>query len=1122
MTDKRDKPATQATADPLWYKHGVIYQAHVKAFHDSNADGIGDLPGLTEKLDYLQDLGVSAIWLLPFYPSPLKDDGYDIADYTTVNPSYGTLADCKRFIAEAHARGMRVITELVINHTSDQHPWFQKARRAPKGSKARDFYVWSDTPERYPGVRIIFQDFESSNWAWDPVAGQYYWHRFYSHQPDLNFANAEVQRAVFKVMDQWFALGVDGMRLDAVPYLFEREGTNCENLPETHEVLRKLRAHVDEHWPGSMLLAEANQWPEDAVHYFGKGDECHMCFHFPVMPRLFMAIQMEDSYPVIDIMQQTPAIPANCQWAVFLRNHDELTLEMVTDEERDYMYRAYAANRQARINLGIRRRLAPLLNNHRRKIELMNGLLFALPGTPIIYYGDEIGMGDNVYLGDRNGVRTPMQWSGDRNAGFSRANPQQLYLPIIIDPEYHYETVNVEAQQQNPSSLLWWTKRLIALRKRHPVFGSGELEFLSCSNPKVLAFIRRDQRQQVLVVANLSRFVQPAEIDLPRFKGATPIELFGTTRFPPIGDQPYFLTLAPHSFYWFGLEAPAPINIDTPAADRPAITLRNGWDLADRSARPILEQVLLADVPTRRWYAAKARTIAALRLRSVIPLRTAAPAHEIDVSLAVLDITFTEGEAQSYIVPLALASQERAARIVGSNSALVIATVTSKASPETRVLYDAAADPAFPTALLHLIARRRRHKAEPGELVGIAENGDMRRDLLEAERIDPRMLRVEQSNTSVLFGDRFIMKLYRKLEPGVNPDLEIGRFLTETAHFPYIPPVAGAVEYQRDGAEPLTIAMLQRFVPNQGDAWSYTLDQLGQFYESVLTSTRPPPDVDPALTVLDRIREEPPAAARDLFGHYLDSARLLGQRTAEMHKALASGADKAFAPEPFTQLSQRSLYQSLRNATRRTFLTLRQYLKRAPADLRQKIEPILARESEIIDAYRAVTSHTIDVQRIRHHGDYHLGQVLYTGKDFVIIDFEGEPARPLGERRIKRSALRDVAGMIRSFEYAAYVYLLEQTQKGSLPAARADQLEPWADFWSDWVGSAFLRSYLRTAHGERFIPQSEDDLRLLLRLYLLEKAVYELGYELNSRPAWVGIPLRGISHLLGPAPALKE
>ncbi|HUU65329.1 MAG TPA: maltose alpha-D-glucosyltransferase, partial [Dehalococcoidales bacterium] len=541
--------------DPLWYKNAIIYELHIRAFSDSQGDGVGDFLGLIEKLDYLEDLGVTALWLLPFYPSPLKDDGYDISDYTGIQPSYGNMHDFKAFVDESHQRGLRVIIEVVVNHTSDQHPWFQRARRAAEGSRWRDFYVWSNTPEKYQDARIIFKDSEYSNWTWDHVAKAYYWHRFYSHQPDLNYDNPAVRRAILRVIDFWLRLGVDGLRVDAVPYLYERDGTNCENLPETHVFLQELRKHVDGKFVNRMLLAEANQWPEDAVAYLGDGDEFHMAFHFPLMPRMFMAIRMEDRFPLIDILQETPAIPEACQWAIFLRNHDELTLEMVTDEERDYMYRMYASDPAARLNLGIRRRLAPLLNNDRKKIELMNGLLFSLPGTPVIYYGDEIGMGDNFYLGDRNGVRTPMQWSPDRNAGFSHANPQKLYLPPIIDPEYNYESINVENQQNNPDSLLWWMKRMIALRKRFRAFGRGSLEFLQPKNRRILAFLRRYQDEAILVVANLSRAAQQTQLDLAEFQGRVPVELFGRAEFAPISDGQYYFTLGPHAFYWFSLES---------------------------------------------------------------------------------------------------------------------------------------------------------------------------------------------------------------------------------------------------------------------------------------------------------------------------------------------------------------------------------------------------------------------------------------------------------------------------------------------------------------------------------------------------------------------------------------
>ncbi len=597
--------------DPLWYKDAIVYQAHVRAFFDSTNDGVGDFAGFSQKLDYLQSLGVNALWLQPFYPSPLRDDGYDIADYENIHPSYGRLADFDNFIAEAHRRNIRVITELVINHTSDQHPWFQAARRAPAGSPEREFYVWSETIQKYEGVRIIFTDTETSNWSWDDTAKAYYWHRFFHHQPDLNFDNPEVIAAVVKVMRFWLDRGVDGMRLDAVPYLIERDGTICENLDETHQVLKSIRREVDASYPDRMLLAEANQWPADVRPYFGDGDECHMAFHFPLMPRMFMAVRQEDRHPIVEILRQTPEIPDNCQWAMFVRNHDELTLEMVTDEERDYMYQAYAADPQMRINVGIRRRLAPLMENSRRRIELMNSLLFSLPGTPVIYYGDEIGMGDNIYLGDRNGVRTPMQWTGDRNGGFSRADPARLFAPPIMDPVYGYQAINVEAQERSPFSLLNWMKRMIGLRKQHKVFGRGSIEFLSPQNRKVLVYVRSHQDETILCVANLSRTVQPAELDLSRFRGMIPVEMLGLTEFPRIGELPYFLTLGPYAFYWFRLLQSAPAitartapETSTGVPQAPGLLVGAAWDtLLDGNVRTLIERdLLLPFLQRQRWF----------------------------------------------------------------------------------------------------------------------------------------------------------------------------------------------------------------------------------------------------------------------------------------------------------------------------------------------------------------------------------------------------------------------------------------------------------------------------------------------------------------------------------------
>jgi maltose alpha-D-glucosyltransferase / alpha-amylase len=1109
---------------PLWYKDAVIYQLHVRAFADSDGDGIGDFRGLTDRLDYLQELGVTALWVLPFYPSPLKDDGYDISDYTAINPQYGTMRTFRTFLREAHARGLRVITELVINHTSDQHPWFQRARHAPAGSRWRDFYVWSDTADRYQEARIIFQDFEASNWAWDPEAHAYYWHRFYTQQPDLNFDSPHVRRAVMRMLDYWLEMGVDGLRLDAVPYLYERDGTNCENLPETHAFLRDLRAHVDEHFEGRMLLAEANQWPEDAAAYFGAdGDECHMNFHFPLMPRLFMAIRMEDRFPIIDILQQTPPIPEVSQWAVFLRNHDELTLEMVTDEERDYMYRVYAHDAQARINLGIRRRLAPLMQNDRRRVELMNGLLFSMPGTPIVYYGDEIGMGDNIYLGDRNGVRTPMQWSGDRNAGFSRANPQQLYLPVITDPIYHFETVNVEAQQASPGALLWWMRRLIALRRRFRVFGRGSIEFLHPDNRKVLAYLRRDENETILVVANLSRNIQAVEIDLSAFKNRTPVELFGQTRFPPIGELPYFLTLGPHAFYWFALEPrPVEASVTMPAEGRiPTLTIGDGWESAfSGRTKARLEALLPADLKARRWFAGKARTIQAANIREVVPVPLRGASDELSACVALLQVDYTEGEPETYVLPLAFASGEHAERVSRDLPHAPLAKLRMGSRGEG-VLYDALWEKRFCQALFETISRRRRFRNGASEIAGRARPG-LRGSLNGDDgSLEPSVLRTEQSNASVIFGDRFILKVYRRLEAGTNPDLEVSRFLTDRGRFDHIPRLAGSIEYRQGRDARLTLGILQGYVENEGDAWRYTLDVLGQYYERAASElaqdgATPSP---PAGHVLDLASVEPGDDVLELVGNYLQSAELLGRRTAELHLALASTRDdQEFAPEAITQLYQRSLYQSMRSLTRQVLHLLRRRMRDLPDDMRPAAQALADGEGEILRRCRRVLSRKIVATRIRTHGDYHLGQVLFTGRDFVIIDFEGEPARPLGERRLKRSPLRDVAGMLRSFHYAAYSGLFEQAERDlfGLGEAGVAALEPWATAWTAWTSAAFLRSYLDTASDASFLPEGPEQLRTLLDAHLLEKAVYELGYELNNRPTWVRIPLEGIMQLLGP------
>jgi len=1101
--------------DPLWYKDAVIYELHVRAFLDSDADGVGDFLGLIEKLDYLEDLGVTALWLLPFYPSPLKDDGYDISDYHNVQPAYGTMADFKTFVDEAHRRGLRVITELVVNHTSDQHPWFQRAQRAVPGSQWRDFYVWSDTAEKYQEARIIFKDYERSNWTWDPLAKAYYWHRFYSHQPDLNYDNPAVRRAIFKAMDFWLKLGVDGLRADAVPYLYEREGTSCENLPETHAFLQELRAHIDKKFKNRMLLAEANQWPEDAIAYFGTGNEFHMAFHFPIMPRLFMAIRIEDRFPIIDILQQTPPIPDTCQWATFLRNHDELTLEMVTDEERDYMYRMYAQDPVAKINLGIRRRLAPLLNNDRKKIELMNALLFSLPGTPVIYYGDEIGMGDNFYLGDRNGVRTPMQWSPERNAGFSHANPQRLYLPPIFDPEYHYEAVNVETQQNNPDSLLWWMKRLIAMRKRHKAFSRGSLEFLHPDNRKVLVFLRRYQDETILVVANLSHLAQQTQLDLSQFIGWRPIDLFGRGEFAPISDGKYYFTPSPYAFYGFSL-FPQPAEAlrlrALPSEEIRAIPTINetGEKLFEKENWFVLEGVLLEYMRGRRWFRGKARDSWASEIQDIIPMRFS----DHVTYLVLIEVEYGEGEPETYVLPLTTAPVEQAGTITDEYPNAVVARLKSRGKGGEKILYDAMVDKSFCTSLLPAIARRGHFKGAVGEISASPTrvfrsargSGDV--------SLEPVPLKVEQSNTSVIYGDRVILKLFRRIEDGINPDLEISRFLTEKTSFANIPQVAGALEYQRRKGKPMSLAILQSFVPNEGDAWQYTLDSLERYLQGALAHPIVQAPPVPRKHVLSLLKE-PPSLASETIGPYMTSAQLLGQRTAELHMALASVSDDPdFAPEPFTLMYRTSLYQSMRSFTIRTLQLLQAQLKDLPDELKDEAQQVLDLEKDITERFQPIRKQKISATRIRCHGDYHLGQVLYTGKDFAIIDFEGEPARSLSERRLKRSPLLDVAGMMRSFHYAAHSALLRQAPLAPRPEDDLPLLQHWAQYWYVWVSVAFLTSYLDVIQQAHLLPEDHEQLKILLDAYILEKAIYEIGYELNNRPDWVKVPLQGILQLM--------
>lgn len=1096
-------PGSQS--DPLWFKDAIIYEAHIRAFYDSNGDGIGDIPGLTQKLDYLVDLGITCIWVLPFFPSPLRDDGYDIADYTSVNPIYGTLGDFKVFLDAAHSRGMQVVIELVINHTSDQHPWFQRARLAPPDSPARDYYVWSDTDKRFPGARIIFTDTERSNWTWDPEAKAYYWHRFFSHQPDLNFTNPAVIEEVIQAMRFWLDMGVDGLRLDAIPYLVEREGTDCENLPETHAVIRKIRAAMDDGYDGRFLLAEANQWPADVRAYFGDGDQCHMAFHFPLMPRIFMAVRLEDRHPIIEILSKTPDIPDTCQWGMFLRNHDELTLEMVTDEERDYMYNSYSADPRMRINIGIRRRLAPLMDNDRRRMELLHSLLFSFPGTPVLYYGDEIGMGDNIYLDDRNGVRTPMQWSPDRNAGFSRADPARLYFPVIMDPVYGYQAVNVEAQQASPSSLYHWMRRMLALRKRAQVFGRGSISFLQADNRAVLAYLRSFEETTILCVANLSRFAQAAELDLPAFRGSTPVEMLGLQEFPRIGDEAYPITLAPYGFYWFELKS-AELRAEAVPEDG-VLVCQNHWSEAieEISLRTRLENTFLpAFLPGQRWFGAKARSIAAVKI-----LDAGFSSREADaVALTILEIDYAGGGRDMYSLPLAFVPAT-----TGEKDPEERATVCRVQFGDTSGwLVDGTALPRVDDWFLEALRAGTsvetwkgavRFRAMPALLAWNPGS-----ELQAAKRLEG-----EQSNTSILYRPDWILKLLRRLEEGQSPDEEVAEFLTHGARFDRVPALAGVGNYERRNAEATTFCILHQFVDNQGDAWVNTLNFIDRYLEICGLAQRQASDGAETATASHGPDAEVPEQIRLTLDYHLTEVRLLGQRTAEMHGALVGEeSDPAFAPESVTAADLDTWSEAFIASARRTLALLRSRLAALTEEVADLAVLLLSRRPGLLSSLASVRNVPDGGSRIRIHGDYHLGQVLVRHNDFYILDFEGEPSRTLAERRAKWSALKDVAGMLRSFSYAASAALL---QFAAREPEGAEDMRAWVELYERETVDAFLDSYFSNVEPAGILPKGEEARARLLRAFLLDKAFYELEYELNNRPDWVEIPLRDILNITG-------
>jgi maltose alpha-D-glucosyltransferase/alpha-amylase len=1094
------------TSDALWYKDAIVYELHVKAFHDSNNDGIGDFLGLAEKLDYIRDLGVNTIWLLPFYPSPMRDDGYDVADYHNVAPAYGTRHDFRHFVREAHRRDLRIITELIVNHTSDQHPWFQAARRAPKDSDKRNFYVWSDDPKRYAGTRIIFTDTEKSNWTWDDLAQQYYWHRFFSHQPDLNFDNPKVLKAIFRTMRFWLDMGVDGFRLDAIPYLVEREGTNNENLPETHAVIKQIRALIDEHYGNRLLLAEANQWPEDVREYFGNADECHMAYHFPLMPRMYSAIAQEDRYPITEIMAQTPEIPESCQWAIFLRNHDELTLEMVTSKERDYMYQTYAADPRARLNLGIRRRLAPLLDNDMDKIKLMNSLLLSMPGSPMIYYGDEIGMGDNVYLGDRDGVRTPMQWQPDRNAGFSSADPQRLYLPPIMDPVYGYQAVNVEAQARETSSLLNWMRRMLAARKLHKAFGRGTLTFLRPTNRKILAYLREYEDDLLLCVVNLARAAQPVELDLSEHKGLIPIEVMGRASFPSIGDAPYVLTLPGHGFMWFRLtkggEAATKRDDRIPREELPFLVLFDGWQslfrdrvvpwriaLSEKVRAQLERDLLPAFVAGQRWYAAKGEVLQRVALVDHVEWGKAPSSWLITLASA----EGAAGEPQTYLLPLALIWEDAPEERMRAVQDATIARVRQQG--RVGVLADAFADEDFCRALASAIGAGEDIRCARGTIRFMRTRAfdELAGSDAAAWQGQVRSTGVASSNTVLVLGERLLLKAYRRLHAGINPELEVGRFLTETVNFTHVVPVAGAIEYLAGDGTVTTLALLQGFIENQGDAWGYTLNYVEQFLEQhrdgVLPSSTP----------------------ADIHGGYLALIRTLGKRTAELHAALAQRTgNAAFDPEPIEPRDVSAWVRYAHDVAAATLDRVEQKRATLDAAMQSQAAQLLAARTELLKRIDSCATTAVRAFKTRLHGDYHLAQVLLAQNDFVITDFEGEPARPLAERRQKHSALRDVAGMIRSFNYAMHQAVSHATVER--PDALASLQEP-ARAWETVARKAFLDAYRNTASRAALFT-SWDEMRGLLDLFLLEKAFHELAYEVDNRPDWVRVPLAGLLDLL--------
>ncbi|MBU1109913.1 MAG: maltose alpha-D-glucosyltransferase [Candidatus Riflebacteria bacterium] len=1097
---KKSAKATLIEEDPMWHKNAIIYEVPVKAFYDSNGDGIGDFPGLTQKLDYIQGLGVNTIWLLPFYPSPFRDDGYDISNYLDVHPSYGTLADFRNFLREAHHRNLRVIIELIVNHTSDTHPWFQEARRAPKGSSKRNYYVWNDDDNKFPDARIIFTDTETSNWSWDPVAKAYYWHRFFSHQPDLNFHNPQVIKKLISVMRFWLDLGVDGLRLDAIPYLCEREGTSCENLPETHDVIKLFRKEMDKRYKNRIFLAEANQWPEDAAEYFGEGDECQMAYHFPLMPRIFMSLALEDRFPIVEIMKQTPEIPDNCQWAIFLRNHDELTLEMVTSKERDYMYEAYANDPRARINVGIRRRLSPLMEYNRTKIELLNALLLSMPGSPVLYYGDEIGMGDNLFLGDRNGVRTPMQWTPDRNGGFSSSDPERLYLPPIMEAITGFQAVNVEAQSRTSSSLLNWMKRIISVRSHCRAFGEGNIEFIKPANRCILAYLRSHGDTNILCVANLSRSAQPVQIELARFKGHTPIEMLGKHAFPTISEEPYQLSLAGYGFYWFELSpkaaGPAWQKPDTSTMpELSVIVFRSIGEnkllpdlqrlLSDKRREKLLQEVTQQYCTRKRWFAGKGKEFTQIETELAEPVNLPGCPNLL---IHVFSAHFDDRTQQNYFFPYQLIWETRT-----DAGKILPGWVFGKTRQQNEVGYivDAMGSDEFCRATVRCMKQNRKIKL-PAATLHFYGN-----DLLDSfmdENFEVRRPIIEQSHTSVFFAEQFIFKVYRNIQRGPSPELEMGKYLTG-ADFKNIARVAGSIELEHDDGSITVLGILQEYIDNQSDCWNFTLNYLERFLETCLIET---PGTLPGET----------SEAEGAHELYLSKMQTLGQRIGKMHGILAANSeDSDFNPEVISVED----WQLLTGGIENTLITTLEQLSARIESFSQEMQPVLqkitAHPDQVVKKLRSLIPQEAGLLKTRHHGDLHLGQILLAANDFVIIDFEGEPARPLSERIAKHCPLRDVAGVVRSFSYAA------ETARRKVREEKPEALGIMTVYTREWEKAArsrFLLGYREATTNCPAVPADEELFGQILSLLCLEKALYEFSYELNNRPDWLEIPVCGL------------